>query len=47
MKNGYEHFMLKEIMEEPKVLDRIIKTYSETKPFRFITDKLLERLGLM
>ena len=39
----YEHFMLKEIMGEPKVLDRIIRTYSESKPFRFITDKFLDR----
>lgn len=42
-KEKYPHFMLKEIMEEPKVLDRIIKTYSETNPFQFLTNKFIEK----
>ena len=43
-KEKYEHFMLKEIMEEPAVLDRIVKTYYENDPFKFITAKFLENI---
>jgi len=42
-KENYQHFMIKEIMEEPIVLERIIKTYQETKPFKFINNKFIEK----
>ena len=30
-KNGYEHFMLKEINEQPKIVERILKNYLENE----------------
>lgn len=38
MKNGYEHFMLKEIHEQPEVLDRVIKEYVKDGKFVGLPD---------
>ena len=34
-KNGFEHFMLKEIYEQPRVLQEIIETYLDTSNYGF------------
>ena len=44
-KDQYSHFMLKEILEEPQVIDGIIKTYSEIKPLKIFTTKFLDKFN--
>ena len=43
-KENYPHFMLKEIKEEPLVLDRVLKTYKDNNPFAFLDKEMVKQI---